>query len=458
MKILFLDDVREIGGKNAQHARSGSGTQGNLGMEYVAAVVQEKGHSVLVLQPPLNDVTEEEIMTHIGKADIVAMSSMTWNAPRIIAMAQKIRGIFPRTLLAVGGIGPTSMPGFYAPHFDAVFVGEGEQAFLNWLEERSRWKIIKASRNPGWTGDPLPLRNLEVMRRSRMRGIWPIPYDEQVVANMLYGRGCYGNCYFCSSPIIWEKKVIWRDPRSVAEEMLMLAEVYGVNSVDFIDPTFNAKSQKVLDLCSEFIRQGVRRKILWTAMISPSKRTGAEEVLVAMREAGCIKVGVGIEDPTAEMRRKLQKGGSNIDHCREVLQIASDLGILARAFIIVGAPGQTDKNIDTIREMVCAWPIDELRMSIFCPFPGTQAWGDLDRQNMIKTKDFSLYDTNHPVIKSHWSDGELLSIHRDLTKTFYADNAGYWKRRKQHIAADSSYEIAYKQFDKGFLKPRGYLP
>lgn len=455
MKILFLDDIRCEDEKTAKEAISGGGTQGNLGMEYVAALVRESGHDVVVLQPPLNDVTEREIMDRIKEFDVVAMSSMVWNASIVIAMAQKIREICPRILLAVGGIGPTSMPDFYSSHFDAVFVGEGEQIFLEWLEGTSAGKIIRANRNLGWTGTPFALRSPEVMKRSRMRGIWPIPYENQVVANMLYGRGCYGNCYFCSSPTIWQRKVVWRSPSSVVEELLMLSEEHGVNSVDFLDPTFNATAQRVLDLCAALIRHKVRNKVLWTAMISPSKRAGAEEVLAAMAEAGCIKVGVGIEDPTTEMRKKLQKGGSNIEHCRETLQIASNHGMLVRAFMIIGVPGQTDKNIDAIRETLCAWPIDELRMSIFCPFPGTKAWAEM--QDQITESDFSKYDTNHPVVKSRWGNEELLGIHSALTKSFYANNTSYWERKAKRISVDGSYSEGYQQFEERFLRPRGYL-
>lgn len=447
MKILLVDAGRGYIG-----AASGGGTQGNLGLEYLASFVQSKGHEVVVLEPPLDDISDEEVVIEAGKVDAIGISCMIWNAYKANAMASEIRKRFPQIRLAVGGNGPTGMPEYFTDYFNTVILGEGEKPFLEWLEGRDERKIITASRDLEWDGNIFPLRKKEIMRGSRMRGIWPLPYAEQVVTNAIYSKGCYGRCSFCSSPLTWQQKVVWRDPESVAEELIMLSDKFGVNSVDMIDATFNANNSKILDLCKTFLKRGINKKIKWTAMISPS-RSGAEEIFPAMAKAGCVKVGMGLEDPLPQMRKQFAKNG-NPDICRETFEAADRASLLVRVYLIIGAPNQTEANIEATKDALRTWPIDEPRISIFTPFPGTKAWAEF--QNEITEWDFKKYDTNNPVIKSAWSNDELLGIRSSLTQQFYAGD-NYRQRREKRIRGNVDFQIAYEQFESTFLKPKGYI-
>ncbi|MDO9399121.1 MAG: radical SAM protein [bacterium] len=446
MKVLLLDL-----GKGNEGAASGGGLQGNLGLEYIASFIKMNGYKVVVLEPPLNIISCDEILKIAGDFDAVGMSCMTWNADTTNAFAAKIRQKNPTIRLVVGGNGPTGIPEFFTNFFDTVICGEGEIPFLDWLEKKDLRKIIPATRNLSWNGNIFPLRNKEVIDASCMRGIWPIPYSEQKVANLLYGRGCYNACTFCSSPLTWLRKIVWRKPKSVVNEILELHEKYGINSIDLVDPTFNANPTKVLDLCEAFIKNGIQNKIKWTAMVSPSVH-GAQEIFPAMREAGCIKVGIGIEDPTPSERKNLRKGG-NANSCRQMVELASTNDLLIRAYLIIGDDCQGEANVANIREALSSWPIDEIRISIFTPFPGTTAWLIQDK---IKEKDFSKFNTNNPIIKSAWNNEQLVEIRRELTYDFY-NSENYKKRRLIKIEKDCSYDIAYEQFEEKFLKPKGYI-
>ncbi len=449
MKVLLVD-----AGRGNQGAASGGGMQGNLGLEYVAAFVRSKNHRVVVLEPPLNNISYDEIikMAGEGEYDAVGISCMTWNMDQACLMASQIKSRYPKVRLATGGNGPTGMPGYFSDHFDAVIIGEGEKPFLDWLEGREEKKIVLATRDPEWDGEIFPLRNKEVIKNSQMRGIWPIAYDKQVVANIIYSKGCYGQCSFCSSPLTWLRKVVWREPESVARELIMLHEKFRVNSVDFIDATFNSNNEKVLELCETLERFKINEKIQWTAMISPS-HAGIETILPAMRRAGCIKVGVGLEDPSSEIRRSLLKGG-NSNHCQQTIELAAMNGLLVRVYIIIGAPMQTSASIEMVGNVLNTWPIDEPRISIFTPFPGTSSWAEL--QNQIIERDFCRYDTNNPIIQSSFTSEELLKIRLSLTKSFFTGN-NYLERRRARITKDASFALAYDQFEKKFLIPKGYI-
>jgi len=450
MKILCLDPAR-----NWHGIATGGGLIENLGLGYIAGVARDCSHEVQMIQPPLNDVSDAEILELAIKSDVVAMSCMAYNADDAIRLAQNIRRWSPKTRLVAGGPGPSGMPEWFTSTFDAVIAGEGEHEFRLWLwsEGRIFGQITKAGRNMQWDGRPFPLRDLEVLKKSRMCGAWPISNKEQVVAGIQYGRGCPYSCWFCSSQTVWQRKVCWRDPGSVTDELEEIHERFGVNSVDFMDCTFNANHGKIIALCEEMIQRRINQKICSFVTLNPAQTRDAPEMYVAMVEAGFLKGGFGLEDPTSAARQRLEKHSSDIEACHRTFQAASEAGLMVRCYLIIGAPGQGDTNVEAMKEMLSTWPIDEIRISIFCPFPGTRAWFDL--QDQIIERDLRKYDANWPIIRSHWSPEELLAIRKELATHFY-QSSNYRTRRDERIARDPRFKAGYAEFES-FLNKAGYL-
>jgi len=446
MKILFLDPATNVS------TDTGGAMQGNIGLEYIAAVSQEAGHDVKILQPSLNEISYAEIIKAVRDFDVVAISCMTWNAEQAVNLAQKIKALYPSMKLAVGGIGPTGMPEYFSPYFDVVVVGEGEKVFLDWLSGKRKERIIYAERDLKWNGKIRQLRDQEVIRNSQMRDIWPVPHADYLASNIIHGKGCYNNCYFCCSPLIWKQKITWRDPSEVANELISLAD-QGVNSIDFLDSTFNADTQRVTALCKSLIRSGVHKRVKWAALMDPSQKN-AQELMPLMKEAGCIKVAFGIEDPTSRMRKIFTKSSADVDLCYQTCESAEKLNLIIRAFFIVGDPKQDSNNTRAMKEALLSWPINEVRISIFVPFPGTGAWKKY--KDRIIEPDFSKWNTTHPIISSpHFNSEEIAKLRRDLTQLFY-QSENYRRSKAKKIAADPAFQIAYEQFEKNQLILKGY--
>ncbi len=71
--------------------------------------------------------------------------------------------------------------------------------------------------------------------------------------------------------------------------------------------------------------------------------------------------------------------------------------------------GGEDDNKNTIWETLkfaIKQKIDTIQMTILTPFPGTKVYEELEAQNRIFTKDWSLYDAQHIVFNP-----KLLSAH-----------------------------------------------
>ena len=114
-----------------------------------------------------------------------------------------------------------------------------------------------------------------------------------------------------------------------------------------------------------------------------------EEMLKAMRMAGCIQISFGVESGSEKIRNVLNKK-FNEDQIRRAFSLTVSYGILARAYIIYGCPGEsTDTVQDTIRLLNDIQPMVTL-FHVLALFPGTYLF-ELYKSETGATDDIWLY-------------------------------------------------------------------
>jgi len=132
-------------------------------------------------------------------------------------------------------------------------------------------------------------------------------------------------------------------PQWVAHEMEALAQK-GVTHFYISDDTFTMDKQRVMELCRLIIQKNL--SITWNAI----SRVDCvdEDILSAMRKAGCIQISYGVESGSEKIRKAL---GKSIDREKIISAFAltKSIGILPRAYFIYGSPGETR---DTIKESI----------------------------------------------------------------------------------------------------------
>ena len=78
----------------------------------------------------------------------------------------------------------------------------------------------------------------------------------------------------------------------------------GIQEIFVYDDTFGVDRQRVLDICSGLIKRNV--KIAWN--IRTRVNTVDEEVLAALKKAGCQRIHYGVEAGTQKILNVLRKG------------------------------------------------------------------------------------------------------------------------------------------------------
>lgn len=206
-----------------------------------------------------------------------------------------------------------------------------------------------------------------------------------------YSRGCPFQCGFCSSEKIWgddttkasscgvracascskeckskqevRDLVTFRNPKEVVKEILNYKKERGTNYVYFADLTFNADITEMTKLMEEMIRSGEFGgqdegfdKVRWFCLAKAFQVQNlsideTKKVLSLMKEAGCAKIGFGIEGFSAEDLIAMKEPGQSPEEARELgidrytdailsMKLASEAGIFTRGYLMWGTPGQ----------------------------------------------------------------------------------------------------------------------
>jgi len=434
-----------------------------LGIEYIGAIAREEGWEVKIIQQ--RDKSDEEILRMIidFSPEIVGFSVLTYNYPASVSLAKKIKKQISKTLIVFGGYHPSACPEIVKEDaIDFVIIGEGEESFrefinnfdslssnLNNIEglayyDGSLYINKPRQRIENLDSLPLPLREFNILKDCKIQGLnFPPPSKQKFVAQILYSRGCPYNCTFCCSPFLFGRKVYFRHPENVVNEMQELIENFGTNYFYFADLTFNVNKQKVITLCREIKKR--KLDINWFCMCRVDNID--EELLKNMKEAGCSRIGFGIDSLLEKTLRKIKPlQNISLDLIRNTLEICDSIGIITRAFIIIGYPWENREDISEAEEILRRLPIDELRIGLLTPLPGSIIYNEFKKKGLIITNDLFRYTTDEYIIKNTYlSSKEILEIRQNIFRRFYSSE-NYHRRIAQKIKKFSYFIDSYQEF------------
>ena len=186
----------------------------------------------------------------------------------------------------------------------------------------------------------------------------PIPSFDDFPLNRYWGkripillsRGCVGRCAFCDVYSRWKGYRV-RKAEHVFREIVTQVEKTGWNMLHFNDALVNANPVELEKLCDMLIASKMELKIEGLAR---AKRDTARALLDKMRAAGFWKLQWGIESASPRIMRLMNKDQfGDIAIVKKNLSDCHAAGILTAINIIVGFPGEAERDLDeTIRFVV----------------------------------------------------------------------------------------------------------
>jgi len=203
-------------------------------------------------------------------------------------------------------------------------------------------------------------------------------FREFPVAPVITSRGCPFECGFCSVAALKGKTVRFRSPELIADEIQLLKDQFGVREIQFIDDNFTISRKHVLSVCETMLARNLR--IPWTCPNGVRVDTLEDDIIEAMKAAGCYSFSVGLETAAPEMLERMNKHldlGRALDTINRVVR----KGIEVNGFFVLGYPGDSRENIEETIRLARQLPLTRANFMLFTPFPGSREYDRLSRMS-----------------------------------------------------------------------------
>ncbi|MCD6587263.1 MAG: cobalamin-dependent protein, partial [Candidatus Fermentibacteraceae bacterium] len=262
------DDIR------AKDTRGISGCWPTPGLQYIAAVLRDRGHQVKFLEGFFytNDTMRQMVSDFKAEAVGVYVISLLWE--QAATFITDVKTDNPEIFSFIGGHGATAMPDRLmaeCPALDVIVTGEGEitagelidavaegkdiSGIAGLLYRNDQAEVVTTGKRPMIQDlDTLPFPAVELCEIERY---WPSFEQVSTVPamQMLASRGCDGSCIYCYK--MYGRHIRLRDPVKIVDEIESYVKNYGVREIKFWDEHFTYDHDHVYRFCEEMINRNV---------------------------------------------------------------------------------------------------------------------------------------------------------------------------------------------------------
>jgi anaerobic magnesium-protoporphyrin IX monomethyl ester cyclase len=227
---------------------------------------------------------------------------------------------------------------------DDFIVFEGETALLELINQLSGKRdlskvpnLIYRQNGKVIVNQPFYSENVNLLPAPNYDG-FPLgrylsPYT---VLPVQFSRGCYyKDCAFCALTLD-HQNFRQKDPGKTVDELQSLSEKYDTPYFFFTDECLALAPTK--RLCQQIKER--KLVIQWTAEMRFEKNL-TRDLLILMRDAGCLKIVFGLESYNQRVMDFMKKGITQAN-VRRIIDDCLDLGIAIHCYIIAGFPTETE--------------------------------------------------------------------------------------------------------------------
>jgi len=360
-----------------------------LGLAYLAGFVRDKGFpdihiiDAVVLNLGMSETVEEILNL---SPDIVGIQTYTFNYKKALTVCAEVKKRRGDIATVLGGphiaVFPEKM--LENDFVDYVVIGEGEKCFYNLVRKLNDKKHdFSGQKGLGWkrggnifvdktidlipdlSSLPLPARDLLPMDLYKSSAAKKGKRSSQVISS----RGCAYNCSFCSSSWAFGRGYRTNSVTKILEEMKQLNSAYGVDDIQFLDDLFTTDKRHVLELCDRLVKEKI--KIPWTA--NARVDSVDEEVLSAMKKAGCYLLCYGVETGSEKLLGIINKGAT-LDQARRAVHLTKKSGIIAHTMFMMALPTETHDDSMITVDFAVDLNAEIVNFTPYIPLEGTRLY------------------------------------------------------------------------------------
>lgn len=387
-KILFI--IPAIVGDK------GAATAPLPGIAYIASIARQAGHKVEAVDLRV-DPGKNNLFKKIRKfsPDYIGISFMLMEFSPVFDFINMLKSEFQNIPFIIGGPGGSTfgIKVLEETKADYVITREGEYALLELLngEDISKisgliWKkdnklICNPVRQFNIKLDDLPFPAYD---------IFPIEKYIDSKIPIVTSRGCPYQCTFCANKASLGAPWRPRSPENIFAEIKYWYDK-GFRQFHFVDDNFTFDMDRAEKICDLIIQSGM--KIKWDLRNGIRADKINERLLAKMKQSGCFYFAFGIESIDQEVLDKMKKNLKTEDIFKAV-RIARNVGIPFGGFFIIGLLGDTYEKFLKSYEFAKNAGFNEIRFYNPIPFPGTELYTELEKNNLLLYKPEEYLNTN----------------------------------------------------------------
>jgi len=368
----------------------------HLGILYLAGALRRAGHDVSVVDCHAVtswDADERKLIIHkdqLPPCNVLGVSATTAN----VHWGQQLAKAWPADFKVLGGSHATYI--LRGPHdrykrptyfdgFDFAIIEEAEESLVAFCDGVDRGDVSKTP-NLCW------FNALGMLQRNRPNelpdvvrlappafDLWPTQFfggglstngrdrkldlNEAMTASLFTARGCPYGCRFCADA---RTKIREETVDQIIGEVKQLAQL-GVRAIRIQDDVLTIKEERCKLLADILHDHGMTWRGNTRVNLTNPK------LFEYMASKGCCELGFGVEHGSAKMLKLMDKG-TTPDKNTAGIKMCQDAGMVAKAFLMLGFPGETLETIEEMKEWIIQTKPSACSWCLFQPFPGSDVW------------------------------------------------------------------------------------
>jgi len=410
MKVYFLNPgigegdkyIRE--GRCMQKVASWVAIWPPIALATLAALAKKRG-PVRLIDGNVEAMTIEGLLKDIKEfgPDLVVVNTGFPSIDEDMAIAKRIKGSFSDTKILAFGVYFTLLEkeGFVDyPFLDFGIAGEPEETFEELLsvldEEEQDWSKIRGMIYRDSSGiqitpprpfiediDKLPFPDRGLLKTDRYR----LPHNDQVFTLINSARGCPYECIYCIVNPYYGRKVRRHSIDYIIKEIKECIKLHDIHEFLFWEEIFTINKERVLALCEAILKNNL--SINWAATTRVDCLD--EEMVAAMKKAGCYLMGLGVESGVQTILDAAKKKQTVADIERAV-NLCKKAGIKTMGHFIFGLPGETKETANKTIKFMLGLDLDYMQCYCAVPYPKTELGALAKEKGWIRAEKWSQYD------------------------------------------------------------------
>lgn len=302
-------------------------------------------------------------------SDIIAFSVETYTAKRAYILAKKYKT--KNNVIVMGGFHAGVMSDEMLRYADTVLVGDAEDTWGDFLADCVRGaparKYISEEKHPLTAVPDVP-------------GIYRHKYYGIGVYQL--SRGCKFNCSFCSIKTMYRcvrrksADVIYEELKAAREKIIFFAD----------DNLFYDKKSAL-----ELFQRIAPLKKKWACQISLDA-AGDDDILRAMKRAGCFLVLIGFESLNGQSLTEMNKRANTHADYTEIIRRIYRHRLLVYGTFVLGCDGDDRDVFDATFRFAVKNKIAVTNFNPLIPMPGTEVYERMEKEGRLLYKKWWLSD------------------------------------------------------------------